>query len=119
MQSPGLLAGNPPPRRGAPGDDLTRRRPASGKRGDVAVGLPRKCGGRPMSLTSELVATCAPRTDAPAPDAAAPAPDAAAADRVAPLLPVVGADTQVPLVDGTTRAYANLDCAASAPALEA
>ena len=35
----------------------------------------------------------------------------------APLLPVVGADTQVPLVDGRTVAYANLDCAASAPAL--
>ncbi|MCC2336267.1 aminotransferase class V-fold PLP-dependent enzyme [Cellulomonas wangsupingiae] len=36
----------------------------------------------------------------------------------APLLPVVGASTTVPLVDGTSRAYANLDCAASAPALE-
>jgi len=36
-----------------------------------------------------------------------------------PLLPVVGAGTQVPLVDGTSRTYANLDYAASAPALEA
>jgi len=36
-----------------------------------------------------------------------------------PLLPVVGASTTVPLVDGTSRTYANLDCAASAPALEA
>ena len=36
----------------------------------------------------------------------------------APLLPVVGASTTVPLVDGTSRTYANLDCAASAPALE-
>lgn len=36
-----------------------------------------------------------------------------------PLLPVVGAATTVPLVDGTSRPYANLDCAASAPALEA
>ena len=35
-----------------------------------------------------------------------------------PLLPVVGASTTVPLVDGTSRTYANLDCAASAPALE-
>ncbi|GEA87822.1 aminotransferase class V-fold PLP-dependent enzyme [Cellulomonas cellasea] len=35
------------------------------------------------------------------------------------LLPVVGADTQVPLLDGTSRTYANLDYAASAPALEA
>ncbi|WP_066460359.1 aminotransferase class V-fold PLP-dependent enzyme [Sanguibacter suarezii] len=34
-------------------------------------------------------------------------------------LPVVGSDTLVPLVDGTTIAYANLDCAASAPALVA
>ncbi len=33
------------------------------------------------------------------------------------LLPVVGADTTVPLVDGTQRVYANLDYAASAPAL--
>jgi selenocysteine lyase/cysteine desulfurase len=36
-----------------------------------------------------------------------------------PLLPVVGSGTLVPLVDGTLRTYANLDCAASAPALEA
>lgn len=36
-----------------------------------------------------------------------------------PLLPVVGGATTVPLVDGTSRTYANLDCAASAPALEA
>ena len=34
------------------------------------------------------------------------------------LLPVVGAATRVPLIDGTTRTYANLDYAASAPALE-
>lgn len=34
------------------------------------------------------------------------------------LLAVVGAATRVPLIDGTTRTYANLDNAASAPALE-
>jgi selenocysteine lyase/cysteine desulfurase len=34
------------------------------------------------------------------------------------LLAVVGASTRVPLIDGTTRTYANLDNAASAPALE-
>ncbi|MBN9327115.1 MAG: aminotransferase class V-fold PLP-dependent enzyme, partial [Cellulomonas sp.] len=34
------------------------------------------------------------------------------------LLPVVGADTLVPLVDGSSAVYANLDCAASAPALQ-
>lgn len=34
------------------------------------------------------------------------------------LLPVVGGDTPVPLVDGRTVPYANLDYAASAPALE-
>ena len=34
------------------------------------------------------------------------------------LLTVVGASTRVPLIDGTTRTYANLDNAASAPALE-
>lgn len=34
------------------------------------------------------------------------------------LLPVVGGTTTVPLVDGTQRVYANLDYAASAPALE-
>ena len=49
--------------------------------------------------------------------------DSSAAERRAPgggaLLPVVGAATEVPLIDGTTRTYANLDCAASAPALEA
>jgi selenocysteine lyase/cysteine desulfurase len=32
-------------------------------------------------------------------------------------LPVVGADTLVPLIDGRSVTYANLDCAASAPAL--
>jgi selenocysteine lyase/cysteine desulfurase len=35
------------------------------------------------------------------------------------LLPVLGGTTQVPLVDGSTRTYANLDYAASTPALEA
>jgi selenocysteine lyase/cysteine desulfurase len=34
-----------------------------------------------------------------------------------PLLPVVGSDTLVPLVDGRSVPYANLDVAASAPAL--
>jgi selenocysteine lyase/cysteine desulfurase len=38
--------------------------------------------------------------------------------RTGALLAVVGASTRVPLVDGTTRIYANLDNAASAPALE-
>ena len=41
------------------------------------------------------------------------------ADAVDALLPVVGGNTTVPLVDGTQRVYANLDYAASAPALEA
>ncbi|BDZ41576.1 putative aminotransferase/cysteine desulfurase [Paraoerskovia sediminicola] len=36
---------------------------------------------------------------------------------VTPLLPVVGSDTLVPLVDGRSVPYANLDVAASAPAL--
>ncbi|TQL67684.1 selenocysteine lyase/cysteine desulfurase [Nocardioides albertanoniae] len=35
-----------------------------------------------------------------------------------PLLPLVGSATQVPLLDGTTTTYANLDVAASAPALQ-
>ena len=34
------------------------------------------------------------------------------------LLPLVGSDTQVPLLDGTSITYANLDVAASAPALQ-
>ncbi|AEI13236.1 aminotransferase class V-fold PLP-dependent enzyme [Cellulomonas gilvus] len=42
-----------------------------------------------------------------------------AAGPVDALLPVVGGDTTVPLVDGTQRVYANLDYAASAPALQA
>jgi len=40
------------------------------------------------------------------------------ARRTGALLAVVGAATRVPLIDGTTRTYANLDNAASAPALE-
>ncbi|PRY13074.1 aminotransferase class V-fold PLP-dependent enzyme [Kineococcus rhizosphaerae] len=47
-----------------------------------------------------------------------PAPRAACRP-VAPLLPVVGADTVVPLATGGTATYANLDNAASAPALSA
>ncbi|MGZ4532953.1 MAG: aminotransferase class V-fold PLP-dependent enzyme, partial [Mycobacteriaceae bacterium] len=39
-------------------------------------------------------------------------------DVVPPLLPLVGADLQVPLVNGSTIRYVNLDNAASAPALE-
>ncbi|MFE6506105.1 aminotransferase class V-fold PLP-dependent enzyme [Nocardioides sp. NPDC057767] len=35
------------------------------------------------------------------------------------LLPLVGSKTQVPLLDGTSVTYANLDVAASAPALQA
>jgi selenocysteine lyase/cysteine desulfurase len=42
---------------------------------------------------------------------------AATTEPLEPLLPVVGADTLVPLVDGTAVPYANLDVAASAPAL--
>src|SRR5882757_10183376 len=38
-------------------------------------------------------------------------------DRIAPLLPVVGGDLAAPLVTGECRRYANLDYAASAPAL--
>lgn len=48
-----------------------------------------------------------------------PASATAALAPVEPLLPVVGGTTTVPLVDGTQRVYANLDYAASAPALQA
>jgi selenocysteine lyase/cysteine desulfurase len=44
-------------------------------------------------------------------------PPAAADPDVAPLLPVVGAGRHVPLVDGRTTRYVDLDVAASAPAL--
>lgn len=53
---------------------------------------------------------------APSCSTVAPAP---ARQAVGALLPVVGASTTVPLVDGTQRVYANLDYAASAPALQA
>ena len=46
-------------------------------------------------------------------------PSCVSTDEADALLPVVGAATTVPLVDGTHRVYANLDYAASAPALEA
>ncbi len=65
-----------------------------------------------------------PLTDrAPLPDAT-PLPDAVHPTGTGPtptpaLLPVLGGATPVPLVDGTTRTYANLDYAASTPALEA
>ena len=41
-----------------------------------------------------------------------------APDTVPALLALIGSDTLVPLIDGRTVAYANLDIAASAPALE-
>jgi selenocysteine lyase/cysteine desulfurase len=44
-------------------------------------------------------------------------PPAPAVPDVAPLLPVVGAGRHVPLVDGRTARYVDLDIAASAPAL--
>ncbi|MGD4189324.1 hypothetical protein QT604_22650, partial [Xanthomonas citri pv. citri] len=46
-----------------------------------------------------------------------PAPAAACAGQL-PLLPVVGADTRVPLVPGGTTRYVDLDSAASSRALE-
>ncbi|QAY63780.1 aminotransferase class V-fold PLP-dependent enzyme [Xylanimonas allomyrinae] len=46
-------------------------------------------------------------------------PTTARVDDVAPVLPVVGGSTLVPLVDGRQVPYANLDVAASAPALVA
>jgi selenocysteine lyase/cysteine desulfurase len=45
--------------------------------------------------------------------------DAPEVGDLAPVLPVVGGETLVPLVDGGQVRYANLDVAASAPALEA
>lgn len=59
----------------------------------------------PVSTRTELFAT----------------PEAATDESCAegPLLPVVGRETRVPLLDGRTVPYANLDYAASAPALEA
>ncbi|WP_159796247.1 aminotransferase class V-fold PLP-dependent enzyme [Puerhibacterium puerhi] len=59
------------------------------------------------------------RPSAPADDRgeAGPADAVARVADLDPLLPVVGADTHVPLVDGRRVPYANLDLAASAPAL--
>ena len=48
-----------------------------------------------------------------------PQAEGEAAASVDALLPVVGGTTTVPLVDGSQRVYANLDYAASAPALQA
>ena len=63
----------------------------------------------PASATSAVPAT-------PAGSAAAAAAAAVPAEQ--PLLPVLGADLQVPLATGGTVRYANLDYAATAPALE-
>jgi selenocysteine lyase/cysteine desulfurase len=53
------------------------------------------------------------------PSLASAAPEAAAAAALPPLAEVIGADLAVPLVHGGTARYANLDYAASAPALRA
>ena len=57
-------------------------------------------------------------SDAPRLDTALPAVPCPAAVGSAPLLPVVGADTLVPLVTGGTARYVDLDGAASTRALE-
>lgn len=60
-------------------------------------------------MTAATDATTTPTT---------PPTGSSAVHRTAPLLPVVGHDTLVPLVDGRQVPYSNLDVAASAPALE-
>jgi selenocysteine lyase/cysteine desulfurase len=95
QHSPGFLAGNPPSRRGAPGDDLAVCENRHGKR---------EHQGDAMSILSILEPKTDRRPVTPAIPAATPA--------------VVGADLRVPLADGRTATYANLDHAASAPSLQ-
>jgi len=77
------------------------------------------------TVTPQRLATLPPVTYRP--EAGRPAggtggigadPSAGAAAEILPLTPLVGADTQVPLVTGECLRYANLDFAASAPALQ-
>jgi len=76
-------------------------------------------------VTLTLDAPCTPgESTTPAastanlPAATPPSPTPPARPDVAPLLPVVGGDLAAPLVDGGSVRYANLDYAASSPALE-
>ncbi|HEY6793828.1 MAG TPA: aminotransferase class V-fold PLP-dependent enzyme [Kineosporiaceae bacterium] len=69
-------------------------------------------------MTTLLAPTCAHAAPADAPDPGHSS-DVADRDALAPLLPVVGSDLPAPLVDGGSIRYANLDYAASAPALTA
>ena len=73
---------------------------------------------RPTSRPAPQAAA-APQARAHVAEPASPSYSPARVDGVAPVLPVVGASTLVPLVDGRQVPYANLDIAASAPALEA
>jgi selenocysteine lyase/cysteine desulfurase len=69
-------------------------------------------------VTVLLDPTCAgTHTDVEAPTDARAGVQAPADRRIAPLLPVVGADLATPLVDGRSTRYVNLDNAASTPAL--
>ena len=56
MHSPGLLAGNPPPRWGAPGDDLAVAEVAMASAGVPLVDPPirRRAGGVPQDLVELL-----------------------------------------------------------------
>lgn len=72
---------------------------------------------RPTLGDRPAAAPPASATAVPAPAASLPA--AASFDPIAPLLPVVGADLEVPLLDGRRARYAGLDYAATAPALTA
>jgi hypothetical protein len=49
---PGLLTGNPPPRWGAPGEDLAARKPAGSKRGTVCS-LARQTGALKVGAIHE------------------------------------------------------------------
>jgi selenocysteine lyase/cysteine desulfurase len=95
QHSPGFLAGNPPSRRGAPGDDLVVRNPVTAS-----------ASTREQSMS--ILSILEPKNDR----RPVPSPIPAATP------PVVGAGLRVPLADGRSVTYANLDHAASAPSLE-
>src|SRR6476661_3289399 len=102
-QAPARWPATLPPRWGAPGDDLAGadRRPQA---------RTRRAG--PGSWRPAVPSTVLSRPIVPS-----AADDARRG--VHPLLPVVGADTEVPLVRGGRARYVGLDTAASAPALVA
>ena len=119
--SPGSLVGNPPPRRGAPGDDLVGLGSEAGKCGQLAAASVHDPGERRKHVALAVAERSGVAPDVPshAPHghSSAPLPEGAPSALVAGL-PRTSTDGLAVATATGRRSYANLDHAASTPALD-